>query len=69
MLKPYSQNLRDCLIGAVKVGIAAHGVGRLFYVGESVAIKWVERWRWTGCAAAKRMAGYPIHYCFSQDRF
>lgn len=58
MPKPYSHDLRDRVIGAVESGSSARAAGRLFGVSESVAIKWVNRWRRTGSAAAKRMGGY-----------
>ncbi len=58
MPRAYSQDLRDRVIGAVEGGSSARGAGRLFGVSQSVAIKWVERWRRTGSAAAKRMGGY-----------
>ncbi len=58
MPKPYSQDLRDRVIGAVEGGSSARAAGRLFGVSESVAIKWVDRWRQTGSAAAKQMGGY-----------
>lgn len=58
MPKPYSQDLRERVIGAVEGGSSARAAGRLFGVSESVAIKWVERWRRTGSVAAKRMGGY-----------
>ncbi len=58
MPRPYSQDLRDRVIGAVEGGMSARAAGRLFGVSESVAIKWVARWRRTGSVAAKRMGGY-----------
>jgi putative transposase len=58
MPRPYSQDLRVRVIGAVESGSSARSAGRLFGVSESVAIKWVERWRRTGSVAAKRMGGY-----------
>ena len=58
MPRPYSQDLRVRVIGAVKRGSSARSAGRLFGVSESVAIKWVQRWRRTGSVAAKRMGGY-----------
>ncbi len=58
MPKPYSQDLRDRVIGAVDGGMAARAAGRLFGVSESVAIKWVARWRLTGSTSAKPMGGY-----------
>ena len=58
MPKPYSQDLRDRVIGAIESGSSARAAGRLFGVSESVAIKWAERRRRTGSAAAKQMGGY-----------
>ncbi len=58
MPRPYSQDLRDRVIGAAEGGMAARAAGRLFGVSESVAIKWVDRWRRTGSVSAKRMGGY-----------
>ena len=58
MPKPYSQDLRDRVIGAVDGGMSARAAGRLFGVSESVAVKWVARWRRTGSASAKPMGGY-----------
>ena len=58
MPKPYSQDLRDRVIGATEGGLSARAAGRLFGVSESVAIKWVARWHRTGSMAAKRMGGY-----------
>jgi len=58
MPKPYSQDLRDRVIGAAESGSSARAAGRLFGVSESVAIKWVERRRRTGSKSAKRMGGY-----------
>ena len=58
MPKPYSQDLRDRVIGAVEGGLAARAAGRVFGVSESVAIKWVDRWRRTGSVAAKQIGGY-----------
>ena len=58
MPKPYSQDLRDRVIGAAEGGLAARAAGRVFGVSESVAIKWVDRWRRTGSVAAKQMGGY-----------
>ena len=58
MPRPYSQDLRDRVIGAVEGGSSARAAGRVFGMSESVAIKWVARRRRTGSVAAKRMGGY-----------
>ena len=44
MAKPYSQDLRDRVIDAVKRGrLSRRAAGRRYEVSESVAIKWLER--------------------------
>ena len=58
MAKPYSQDLRDRVIGAVDSGISARAASRLFGLSESTGIKWVARWRRTGSIGAKRIGGY-----------
>ena len=58
MPRPYSQDLRDRVVGAVEAGSSARAAGRVFGVSESTAVKWVQRWRRTGTVAAKRMGGY-----------
>lgn len=68
MAKPYSQDLRDRVIGAVDSGMSARAASRLFGISESTGIKWVARWRRTGSIGAKRMGGYkrsprPIDHC------
>ena len=58
MPKPYSQDLRDRVIGAVAGGMSARAASRLFQISESTGVKWVQRWRRTGSAASKPMGGY-----------
>ncbi len=58
MPRPYSQDLRDRVIGAVEAGSSARAAARVFGVSASTAVQWVQRWRRTGSAAAKRMGGY-----------
>ena len=58
MPRPYSEDLRECVIGAVAVGSSSRAAGRLFGVSASTAVKWVQRWRRTGSVAAKPMGGY-----------
>ena len=48
MAKPYSQDLRDRVIGAVDSGISARAASRLFGISESTGIKWGARWLRTG---------------------
>ena len=57
MPRPYSQDLRVRLIGAVEVGASARLAARLFGVSASTAVKWVARRRRTGSVAAPPMGG------------
>ena len=44
MPKPYSQDLRDRVIDAVKRGeMSRRAAARRYEISESVAIKWLER--------------------------
>src|SRR6478609_1126791 len=43
MPKPYSQDLRDRVIDAVKRGLSRRAAARHYEISESVAIKWLER--------------------------
>jgi transposase len=44
MPKPYSQDLRDRVIGAVERGeMSRRAAARRYEVSESLAIKWLER--------------------------
>jgi transposase len=42
---PYSEDLRERLVRAVRGGISARGAARMFGVSESSGVKWVQRWR------------------------
>jgi len=49
MPKPYSQDLRDRVIDAVeKNGMSCRAAARRYAISESVAIKWLERYRRDG---------------------
>ena len=55
MAKPYSQDLRDRVIDAVKRGeMSRRGAARRYEISESVAIKWLERVRTGWLARARR---------------
>ena len=43
MPKPYSQDLRDRVIDAVKRGLSRRAAARHYEIRESLAIKWLER--------------------------
>ncbi len=58
MPRPYSEDLRVRMVGAVDAGMSARAAARVFGISASTAVKWVQRWRRTGSEAAKRMGGY-----------
>src|SRR5688500_11030159 len=57
---PYSQDLRERVIAAVRTGEQSLGqIACTFGVSESTVDKWSRRWRETGRVAAKPWAGGP----------
>jgi transposase len=65
MPRPYSQDLRERVVGAVEAGASCHEAAAAFEVSVSSAIRWVARFRRTGSAAAKPMGGKrsPLEAC------
>ena len=57
MPRAYSEDLRVRVIAAVMAGQSARQAARVFRVSPSAAIKWLQRWRRTGSAAARPMGG------------
>ena len=59
MGKPFSQDLRDRVVEAVEEQqMSCRSAARRFGVGESTAIRWVERYRQTGSSAPGKMGGH-----------
>src|SRR5438105_14514791 len=58
MARPYSQDLRDRVVGAVMGGRSCRATAALFGVSVASVVKWSQRWRTTGSAAAKKMGGH-----------
>jgi transposase len=58
MAKPYSQDLRDRVIGSVAGGRTCRATVALFGVSVASFVKWSQRWRASGSAAAKPMGGW-----------
>lgn len=54
----YSNDLRVRVIRVVEKGTAARAAARQFEIGDSTAIRWVQRWKQTGSVAAKPGAGH-----------
>ena len=57
MAAPYSQDLRDRVVAAVSVGSSARAAAARFGISESTAIRWAQRLRTEGHAAARPMGG------------
>jgi len=58
MARPYSQDLRDRVVGSVAGGRSCRATAVLFGVSIASVVKWCQRWRMTGSAAAGKMGGW-----------
>jgi transposase len=57
MVRPYSLDLRERVVAAVDAGRTCRSVADTFGVSVSSVVKWAQRARTTGSAAAKPMGG------------
>jgi transposase len=57
MVRPYSLDLRERVVAAVEGGQTCRTVAGLFDVSVASVVKWSQRARTTGSAAAKPMGG------------
>ena len=57
MARPYSRDLRDRVVAVVAGGYTCRATAALFGVSVASVVKWSQRWRATGSAAAKPMGG------------
>jgi transposase len=58
MGKPYSMDLRERVVAAVKSGMSRNRAAKQFGVGVSTAINWVRRLHETGSVAPGKMGGH-----------
>jgi transposase len=58
MAKPFSEDLRERIVGAVEAGRSRHEVARIFGVSPSCVIKLMQRYRETGAVRAAKFGGY-----------
>jgi transposase len=58
MARPYSQDLRERVIASVMSGRTCRATATLFGVSVASVVKWSQRWRASGSAAAKPMGGW-----------
>lgn len=57
MVRPYSLDLRERVVAAAEAGQSCRTVAKTFGVSVSSVVKWRQRARATGSAAAKPMGG------------
>ena len=57
MARPYSLDLRERVVAAVAAGESCRQVAAIYRVSVASVVKWSQRFRRTGSAAAKRMGG------------
>src|ERR1051325_9878715 len=57
MPRPYSQDLRDRVAGSVTGGRPCRAPAKLFDVRVATVVRWPQRFRTTGSAAALAMGG------------
>ena len=58
MGKPYSMDLRERVVAAIKGGLSRRQAAARFGVGESTAINWAKRVDETGSVAPGQMGGH-----------
>jgi len=58
MAKPYSVDLRERVVDAVKAGATCRAVAAAFQVSVSSVVKWSQKSRRTGSVAPERMGGH-----------
>lgn len=58
MTRPYSNDLRERVVGAVAAGESCRSVAARFGVSVSSVVKWSQRYRRTGSVAPDKMGGY-----------
>jgi transposase len=57
MARPYSLDLRERVVAMVARGETCRSVAAFFDVSVASVVKWSQRARTTGCAAARAMGG------------
>ena len=57
MARPYSLDLRERVVAAVAAGASCRKVAATYKVSVASVVRWSQRFRASGSAAAKRMGG------------
>ena len=69
-MRPYSQDLRERVIAAVKAGQQSQAqIAETYGISESTIEKWNRRWRETKSVAALPHAGGPVRVLKSSGNF
>jgi len=61
MPRPYSQDLRDRVVASVTGGRSRRATAKMFSVSIATVVRWSQRFRATGSAAALAMGGHRPH--------
>ena len=61
MARPYSQDLRDRVVASVAGGRSRRATATIFSVSVATVVRWSQRFRRTGSAAALAMGGHRPH--------
>jgi transposase len=61
MPRPYSQDLRDRVVVSVADGRSRRATAKIFSVSVATVVRWSQRFRTTGSAAALAMGGHRPH--------
>jgi transposase len=68
MSRPYSDDLRARAVAAVLGGMSCHAAAKVFSVGVSSVIRWVQRHRATGSYSPKPIGGCRGYRIEGADR-
>ena len=67
MPRPYSQDLRDRVVASVAGGRSRRATAKIFSVSVATVVRWSQRFRTRGSAAALAMDGHRPH-CLASRR-
>src|SRR3984893_8111873 len=68
MSRPYSMDLRERALARVQAGESVRVVARALSISPSSVVKWSQRFRATGSAAAGKMGGHRPKLLVGQHR-
>jgi len=61
MAKPYSQNLRECVVWAVLAGQSRRKAASSFEISASGVIKLMQQWETTANCLPRKLVGHKLH--------